>query len=58
MVAGFAFSAAFYTAGAVYFGATAGTSYAYGRKAGRIICEKIDTLESNVTTYFTLKNEE
>ena len=52
MIAGVTLSAAIYTAGAVYLGATTGTSYAYGRKAGRLICTKIDDLESRVYTYY------
>ena len=58
MIAGVTLSAAIYTAGAVYLGATTGTSYAYGRKAGRLICTKIDELESHVFSYFTLRNQE
>jgi len=58
MIAGVTFSAAIYTAGAVYLGATTGTSYAYGRKAGRLICTKIDEFESQVFSYFTLRNQE
>ena len=58
MIAGITLSAAIYTAGAVYLGATTGTSYAYGRKAGRIICKKIDEFESQVVSYFTLSKQE
>ena len=58
MVIGFSISAAVYTAGAVYLGATTGTSYAYGRKVGRIVCERLDEFEGRMISYFAVKNAE
>ena len=37
---------------AVTIGSVAGTSYAYGRKVGRVICTTLDGLEGRATTIF------
>ena len=34
---------------AVTFGSVAGTSYAYGRKVGRVICTTLDNFEGRLT---------
>ena len=38
---------------AVSLGATAGTTYAVGRKTGRIVCEKMDEFESKAIGFLT-----
>ncbi|MDG1551036.1 MAG: hypothetical protein P8Q95_04850 [Candidatus Poseidoniaceae archaeon] len=37
------------TMNAVTFGSVAGTSYAYGRKVGRVICNTLDNFEGKIT---------
>ena len=40
------------TVNAVAVGSVAGATYGMGRKYGRLICEKLDTLEERATTVF------
>ena len=40
------------TVNAVAVGSVAGATYGMGRKYGRIICEKLDTLEERATAVF------
>ena len=43
------------TAWAVSNGASAGMSYALGRKYGRTICEKLDSFEDTIKGVFLVK---
>ena len=56
MLFGAVLNGVIYTTSALYFGASAGASYAYGRKVGRISCEKIDEFENRITTALALRN--
>ncbi|MDC0527979.1 hypothetical protein OAO11_02650 [Candidatus Poseidoniaceae archaeon] len=40
------------TVNAVAVGSVAGATYGMGRKYGRLICEKLDTLEERATAVF------
>jgi hypothetical protein len=40
------------TVNAVAIGSVAGATYGMGRKYGRLICEKLDTLEERATAVF------
>ena len=40
------------TVNAVAVGSVAGAKYGMGRKYGRLICEKLDTLEERATAVF------
>ena len=40
------------TVNAVAIGSVAGGTYGMGRKYGRLICEKLDTLEERATAVF------
>lgn len=44
-----AFAVGRVTINAVTFGSVAGTSYAYGRKVGRVICTTLDNFEVRLT---------
>ena len=44
-----AFTVGRVTINAVTFGSIAGTSYAYGRKVGRVICTTLDNFEGRLT---------
>ena len=46
------------TVNAVAIGSVAGASYGIGRKYGRIICEKLDTLEERALSIFQDSNSE
>jgi len=46
------------TVNAVAIGSVAGASYGIGRKYGRIICEKLDTLEERAIGIFHDSNSE
>ena len=37
------------TMNAVTIGSVAGTSYAYGRRVGRVICKTLDSLEGKIS---------
>lgn len=44
-----AFTVGRHTINAVTVGSVAGTSYAYGRKVGRVICKTLDNFEGKIT---------
>lgn len=44
-----AFTVGRITMNAVTVGSVAGTSYAYGRKVGRVICNTLDNFEGKIT---------
>ena len=46
------------TVNAVAVGSVAGASYGMGRKYGRIICEKLDTLEDRFSTMLSTATSE
>tara|TARA_B100000768_G_C11277319_1_gene376596 strand:- start:1794 stop:1979 length:186 start_codon:yes stop_codon:yes gene_type:complete len=46
------------TVNAVAVGSVAGAAYGTGRKYGRIICEKLDTLEDRLTTMLSTATSE
>ena len=43
------------TLNALSVGATAGSTYAIGRKTGRIVCEKLDLFESQAVGFLTTR---
>ena len=43
-----AFTVGRHTINAVTVGSVAGTSYAYGRKVGRVICNTLDNFEGRI----------
>ena len=53
VVLGYGFALGFGTAWAVSSGASAGFSYAMGRKYGRAICEKVDQFETKLKEVLT-----
>ncbi|MDA9571200.1 hypothetical protein N9R71_00270 [Candidatus Poseidoniales archaeon] len=46
------------TVNAVAVGSVAGATYGMGRKYGRLICEKLDTLEDRLTTMLSTTTSE
>ena len=46
------------TVNAVAVGSVAGATYGMGRKYGRLICEKLDTLEDRLTTVLSTTTSE
>ena len=46
-----AFTVGRVTINAVTIGSVAGTSYAYGRKVGRLVCNTLDNFENKLTNY-------
>jgi hypothetical protein len=46
------------TVNAVAIGSVAGATYGMGRKYGRLICEKLDTLEDRLTTMLSTTTSE
>jgi hypothetical protein len=54
ILAGYGFAIVFGTAYAVSQGASAGSGYAFGRKSGRIVCEKLDVLEGRIKEFIKL----
>ena len=42
---------------AITSGGTAGMSYAFGRKYGRIICEKLDVFEEKIKDVIRIRGE-
>jgi hypothetical protein len=53
LLAGYGIAFALGTAYAVSQGASAGTGYAFGRKTGRVICEKLDVFEGRAKDFIT-----
>ncbi|HIF45634.1 MAG TPA: hypothetical protein EYQ73_02415 [Candidatus Poseidoniales archaeon] len=45
------------TAYALGNGASAGAGYAFGRKTGRVLCEKLDFVESRLKDMITITKE-
>ena len=45
------------TAYALSNGASAGAGYAFGRKTGRVLCEKLDFIESRLKDMITITKE-
>ncbi len=50
MLLGSALTVGRITVNAVAVGSIVGSSYAMGRKYGRVICEKLDEIEGRITT--------
>ena len=48
VVFGYALGAISVTAYGISVGASCGTGYAVGRKVGRVICEKLDSVENKI----------
>jgi hypothetical protein len=48
ILAGYGIAIVLGTAYAVSQGASAGSGYAFGRKSGRIVCEKLDVFEGRL----------